>query len=90
MTGATTINVSAMQPNLGPAAIASASPGSGYAPLSVTLNGANSYDTDGTIVSYQWNFGDPASQNENYSSLSNPIHIDHELLIQTKLPKLRH
>jgi len=58
LTGSTTINVSVMQPNLGPTAIASASPGSGYAPLSVTLNGANSYDTDGTIVSYQWNFGD--------------------------------
>ena len=27
-------------------------------PLSVTLSGANSYDTDGSIVSYAWNFGD--------------------------------
>jgi PKD repeat protein len=58
LTGSTSLTVSALQPNILPVAIASATPSSGYAPLSVTLSGANSYDTDGTISSYQWNFGD--------------------------------
>jgi PKD repeat protein len=30
----------------------------GYAPLAVSFNGSGSSDPDGTIVSYQWNFGD--------------------------------
>jgi PKD repeat protein/C1A family cysteine protease len=31
---------------------------SGYAPLSVTFDANGSYDPDGTISSYSWNFGD--------------------------------
>jgi PKD repeat protein len=34
------------------------SPGSGQAPLPVSLNAAASVDPDGTIASYTWNFGD--------------------------------
>lgn len=61
LTAASTITVSALTPNILPVAIASATPGSGYAPLAVALSGANSYDTDGSIVSYQWQFGDGSS-----------------------------
>jgi PKD repeat protein len=34
------------------------SPQAGYAPLTVTFDGSSSYDSDGTIVAYQWVFGD--------------------------------
>jgi PKD repeat protein len=53
-----TVTVSVLAPNVLPVAIASATPNSGYAPLVVTLSGANSYDSDGSIASYAWNFGD--------------------------------
>jgi PKD repeat protein len=33
-------------------------PGGGAAPIAVTFSGSSSYDTDGTIVSYAWTFGD--------------------------------
>ncbi len=45
-------------PNKIPTAIASATSLSGPAPLAVTFDGSASTDTDGTIASYIWNFGD--------------------------------
>lgn len=50
-------------PNSPPVAAASASPASGVAPLTVNFDSSGSYDPDGTIASYLWNFGDgtPAS-----------------------------
>jgi arylsulfatase A len=47
--------------NLAPKAIATATPSSGYAPLTVSFSGASSTDTDGSIVSYSWDFGDGAT-----------------------------
>jgi PKD repeat protein/C1A family cysteine protease len=44
--------------NLRPVAIASALPLSGNAPLLVQFDGSGSYDMDGGVVSYAWNFGD--------------------------------
>ena len=44
--------------NLPPAAVISATPSSGVAPLAVSFNGGGSSDSDGTIVSYAWQFGD--------------------------------
>lgn len=44
--------------NLPPTAVATATPSSGTAPLNVSFDGRGSTDTDGTIVSYSWNFGD--------------------------------
>lgn len=35
-----------------------AAPSSGPAPLEVTFDGSTSYDSDGAIVSYSWDFGD--------------------------------
>lgn len=41
-----------------PVATATATPTSGNSPLSVAFNGAGSTDPDGSVVAYDWNFGD--------------------------------
>ncbi len=53
--------VSAANSNKTPAAVALGSPTSGFVPLAVSFDGSGSYDPDGTIVSYAWNFGDGAT-----------------------------
>jgi hypothetical protein len=55
--------------NQPPVAGASANPTSGTAPLDVAFTGTGS-DSDGTVVSYEWTFGDGAS-----STSQNPTHI---------------
>ena len=47
--------------NQSPTARISASPISGVAPLSVSFNAGASSDSDGTITSYHWSFGDGSS-----------------------------
>jgi len=47
--------------NRAPMARIDADPLSGKAPLSVHFNGSRSYDEDGAISSYGWNFGDTRS-----------------------------
>ncbi len=44
--------------NLSPVASFTALPALGTTPLNVSLNATASYDPDGAIVSYLWNFGD--------------------------------
>ncbi|MEZ4695553.1 MAG: PKD domain-containing protein [Rhodothermales bacterium] len=60
-TATTTITVSAS--NNAPTASAQATPVSGTAPLTVSFNSTGSSDSDGTIVSYAWNFGDGSTAN---------------------------
>jgi PKD repeat protein len=50
-----TLVASGAQP---PVAVISANPTSGTTPLTVSFSSVNSYDPDGTISSYSWNFGD--------------------------------
>ncbi|WP_286817411.1 PKD domain-containing protein [Desulfobacter sp. UBA2225] len=50
--------------NISPTAVADASIYSGPAPLVVNFYGASSYDADGDIFSYDWDFGDGASQSD--------------------------
>ncbi len=44
--------------NSAPVASFTSSPSSGEAPLTVSFDASNSYDSDGEIVSYSWLFGD--------------------------------
>ncbi|MBA4182462.1 MAG: PKD domain-containing protein [Acidobacteria bacterium] len=46
-----------------PIAAAGANVTSGFAPLTVNFSSQGSYDPDGTIESYAWNFGDGTSSN---------------------------
>jgi len=56
--------------NVAPVALTTGTtPTSGTAPLTVTFVGSNSYDPDGVIASYLWNFGDGTT-----STLSNVSH----------------
>lgn len=73
--GATTYAVtvgtnSGSSTNQPPQAVATATPTSGAAPLAVKFNGQNSKDTDGSIATYAWSFGNGAS-----SALVNPEYV---------------
>lgn len=50
--------------NQAPTAIASGSNTTGKAPLTVSFNGSSSTDSDGTIASYAWDFGDGGSSTD--------------------------
>lgn len=53
---------------LPPTASLTATPVTGYSPLTVTLNGSASKDSDGSITAYNWNFGDGTSGSGNAST----------------------
>jgi PKD repeat protein len=56
--------------NQAPVAVASASPTSGAAPLTVSFSSAGSVDPDGQPLTYSWTFGDGAT-----STQANPTHV---------------
>lgn len=60
-TGIIIKNVEVLKPNLPPVASFNFSPATGIYPLEVTFDGGSSYDPDGDIVRYDWDFGDGAS-----------------------------
>ncbi len=57
-------------PNQPPVAVASGSPTSGIAPLTVSFSSSGSRDPEGAGLSYSWSFGDGAS-----STAPNPTHV---------------
>ncbi len=63
------VTITVAAPSAAPIAVAAATPATGLAPLAVGFSSAGSYDTDGTIASYSWNFGDGTT-----STAANPSH----------------
>ena len=59
--GTPVIVTSSTVTNKVPQAVISATPTSGSAPLTVSFDGGGSTDSDGSISSYLWNFGDGSS-----------------------------
>ena len=68
-TGTASVSINVAAPNVAPVAAAAATPSSGRAPLAVAFSSAGSSDSDGTIVSYAWHFGDgsPVDTSQNPS-----------------------
>ena len=60
LTGSAAVTIRARAFNQFPAAVASATPSTGVAPLVVAFTAAGSSDLDGSIVAYTWDFGDGA------------------------------
>ena len=56
--GVLSVITGCLDTNSSPVAAFTRDPWSGNAPLLVSFNGSSSYDSDGSIVSYEWNFGD--------------------------------
>ncbi|MFM7069525.1 MAG: PKD domain-containing protein [Actinomycetes bacterium] len=56
-------------PNQAPTAVASGTPTAGKEPLTVAFSSAGSSDSDGSVASYSWNFGDGGT-----STAPNPSH----------------
>jgi PKD repeat protein len=56
--GQSSVTITVNAPQAAPTANATATPDSGPAPLQVILDGSGSSDSDGTIVSYEWDLGD--------------------------------
>ncbi|GGW32916.1 PKD domain-containing protein [Arenibacter certesii] len=65
------ISITVLDPiaNQAPIAVARATPAIGTAPLIVAFSSSGSSDADGSIVSYEWNFGDGGT-----STQANPSH----------------
>jgi PKD repeat protein len=57
-TGSASAVVTVTAPNQAPVAVFTVLPNSGIAPLPVTASGAGSFDPDGSIASYRFDFGD--------------------------------
>lgn len=71
LTNSKSVQITAAQAaNQLPVAIAGASTTSGYASLAVNFSSANSYDPDGYINGYSWNFGNGVTSNQ-----ANPSYV---------------
>jgi len=57
----TPVVVTAAPANVAPTAVISVNPTTGTAPLTVSFDGSSSEDSDGSIASYTWYFGDGSS-----------------------------
>ena len=62
--------------NRPPVAVIRASPASGFAPLKVEFDGSNSYDPDGRIIRFHWDFGDGQTAGEKAVSYTYKVQGD--------------
>ena len=62
-TGSITGSIVVSAPNVAPSAFIISSSGGGQAPINISFDGTGSTDNDGSIVSYQWNYGDGSTGN---------------------------
>ncbi len=60
-TSLTNVVVSALPPPMPPVAVATATPSSGVVPFTVAFDGSASSASGGSLVAYQWDFGDATS-----------------------------
>ncbi len=60
-TSLTNVAVSALPPPMPPVAVATATPSSGVVPFTVAFDGSASSASGGSLVAYQWDFGDATS-----------------------------
>ena len=59
LTGSSALVITVNAPaNQAPVAVISTNQNAGTAPVAIAFSGASSYDSDGTISAYLWNFGD--------------------------------
>jgi len=70
---AATVLITATQ-NLAPIATASSDMVTGDVPLAVSFDASSSYDPEGGLLTYSWNFADPTTGVNNVSALPNPLH----------------
>lgn len=68
LTGTSVVTITARPANVAPVARAAANVTTGVAPLAVTFSSAGSSDSDGTIATYNWVFGDGTT-----STAANPV-----------------
>ena len=66
-----TVSIAAGVANVPPSAVASASPNPVKVGAAVSFSSAGSRDTDGTIATYRWDFGDSTAT----SNAPNPTHV---------------
>lgn len=69
-----TIIVSATGTNISPTAVINATPLSGAAPLDVQFSAAGSSDSDGSIVSYEWDYNGDGVYNANTGTVQTANH----------------
>lgn len=61
LTGTSSTTITVQAPNTAPTASIAATVITGTAPLTIGFSGAGSRDPDGSIIAYQWSFGDGTS-----------------------------
>ncbi|MCK4682710.1 PKD domain-containing protein, partial [Candidatus Bipolaricaulota bacterium] len=64
LTGIAILLAGCLERNAPPIASFTRSPASGPSPLSIFFDATSSYDSDGTILSYEWQFGDESTGTE--------------------------
>jgi len=63
------------KPNVSPIALFTCSHSSGHSPLTVQFDASLSYDSDGEIISYEWDFGNGQTENHQYVNTASVLYV---------------